>query len=127
MLRNVLLKNMYDQRRSLAAWSDALVLVVAMYVAICPSVRDQPSLNDFLDQMPEAVRSLFATAGADMSTPVGYVQIELLSFMGPILVIMYAVGQGSGAVAGEEERHTLDLLLANPVGRGRIVLTSWRP
>jgi ABC-2 type transport system permease protein len=121
MLRSVALKTLFDQRRSLIAWSTSLALLVAMYVAIWPSVRDQPSMNDFLDQMPEAMRSLFAASGADMSTPVGYVQVELLSFMGPLLLIAYAITSGANAIAGEEDRHTLDLLLANPISRTRIV------
>jgi ABC-2 type transport system permease protein len=99
MLRSIFTKTLYDQRRGLLGWSVALVLLVAMYVAVWPSVRDQPSVSDFLDQMPEAFRSLFATSGADMSTPVGYVQIELLSFMGPIAMLIYAIGAGVGAIA----------------------------
>jgi beta-exotoxin I transport system permease protein len=122
VLRDVLGKTLFDQRRSLLGWSLALVLLVAMYVAIWPSVRDQPSMSDFLDQMPEAFRSLFAATGADMSTGAGYLQVELLSFMGPIIVLIYAVGSGSSAVAGEEERRTMDTLLANPVSRTRVVL-----
>lgn len=122
MLRNVGLKTLYDQRRALVAWSLSLALLVAMYVAIWPSLRGQPSMSDFLDQMPKAMRSLFAASGADMSTPVGYVQVELLAFMGPLLLIIYTITAGASAVAGEEDRHTLDLLLANPVSRTRIVL-----
>lgn len=122
MLRDVLAKTLYDQRRSLVVWSVALVLLVAMYVAVWPSVRDQPTMSDFLDQMPEAFRSLFAASGADMSTGVGYVQIELMSFMGPIVVLIYAIGTAAAGLAGEEDRHTLDGLLANPVSRTRVVL-----
>lgn len=122
MLRDVLGKTLYDQRRSLVAWSVSLVLLVGMYVAVWPSVRDQPTLSDFLDQMPKAFRSLFAASGADMSTAVGYVQIELMSFMGPIVVLIYAIGTAASGLAGEEDRHTLDSLLANPVGRTRVML-----
>lgn len=125
MPANVLVKTLRDQRRSLLAWSLSLVLIVAMYAAVWPSVRDQPSMSDFIDQMPEAFRSMFATAGADMSTPTGYIQVELLSFMGPIAVLIYAVGAGAGAIGGEEDRHTMDLLLANPVGRWRVVLNKF--
>ncbi|GAA2095777.1 hypothetical protein GCM10009841_07150 [Microlunatus panaciterrae] len=125
MLASVGLKALYDQRRALLAWALSLVLMAAMYVAIWPSVRDQPSLSDFLDQMPEAMRSLFVSAGADMSTPEGYVQVELLSFMGPLLLIIYSVTAGAGAVAVEEDRHTLELMLANPVSRTRIVLEKF--
>jgi ABC-2 type transport system permease protein len=124
MLRSVLVKTLYDQRRALLAWTVSLVLLVAMYVAIWPSIKNQPSMSEFLNTMPEAFRALFAASGADMSTPVGYIQIELMSFLGPLIVILYAVVSGSAAVAGEEDRHTLDLLLANPVSRARIVLET---
>ena len=122
MSATVLTRTLADQRRSLLVWAGSAMALVAMYVAVWPSLEGQPSMSDFLDQMPEAMRSLFAASGADMSTPVGYVQIELLSFMGPLLVIGYAVSAGVGAVAGEEERHTLDLLLTTPVGRPGVVL-----
>jgi ABC-2 type transport system permease protein len=121
MLRTVATKTLFDQRRALLGWAVSLFALVAMYAAIWPSMRDQPSMTQFLDQMPEAFRALFAASGADLSTPVGYVQVELLSFMGPMLLLIYAVTAGAAAVAGEEDRHTLDLLLANPIGRGRVV------
>jgi ABC-2 type transport system permease protein len=122
MLRDVARKTLFDQRRVLFAWAASLALLVAMYVAIWPSMRGQPSMSEFLDQMPEAMRSLFATTGADMSTPVGYLQVELLSFMGPLVLMLYTVTAGAGAIAGEEDRHTMDLLLASPVSRTRVVL-----
>ena len=122
MLSSVFLKTLHDQRRALLAWLVSLVLLVAMYVAIWPSIKGEPAMAEFLDNMPKAFRSLFAASGADMSTPVGYVQVELMSFLGPLIVILYAVVAGGAAVAGEEDRHTLDLLLANPVSRARVVL-----
>lgn len=125
MLTSVLAKTLRDQARGLLGWSISLALLVAMYVAIWPTVRDEPSMSDFLDQMPEAFRSLFASSGADMSTPTGYVQVELLSFMAPIAVLMYAIGAGAGAVGAEEDRHTLDLLLSNPVSRSRVILDKF--
>ncbi|MGW0176407.1 ABC transporter permease subunit [Rhodococcus sp. NPDC003322] len=123
--RTVFTKSLWDQRRSLPAWAVGLVLLVAMYVAIWPSVRDQPSISDFVEQMPEAMRALFVMSGADMSTPVGYVQVELLSFMGPLLLLLYAIATGAAAVAGEEERRTLGLLLSSPIGRSRIVVEKF--
>lgn len=69
MLHSVGVKTLHDQRRALIAWSLSLALLVAMYVALWPSLRNQPSMSDFLNQMPKAMRSLFAASGADMSTP----------------------------------------------------------
>ena len=125
MLRSVGLKTLYDQRRALVAWGVSLVLLIAMYVAMWPSLRNQPSMRDFLNQMPAAMRSLFAASGADLSTAVGYVHVELLSIMGPLLLIIYSTNAGAGAIAGEEDRHTLDLLLSNPVSRTDLVLEKF--
>lgn len=122
MLHDVTLKTLFDQRKALVAWVVSLALLMGMYVAIWPSMRGQPSMSDFLDQMPEAMRSLFATTGADMSTPVGYLQVELMSFMGPLVLMLYSVTAGAGAVAGEEDRRTMDLLLSAPVSRTRVVV-----
>jgi ABC-2 type transport system permease protein len=122
MLTSIAVKALYDQRRALLAWTLSLIGIVAMYAALWPSVRDQPTFKDYLNQMPAALRSLFAASGADLSTPVGYVQVELFSLMAPLLLILYCITAGAAAVAGEEERHTLEVLLANPISRRRIVL-----
>ena len=42
--------------------------------------------------------------------------------MVPLLLLIAAIGAGARATAGEEERGTLDLLLANPISRRRLVL-----
>ena len=122
MLRSVLLKTLRDQRRSLLAYAISIGALVMLYGSFWPSIKDQPSMSDFMNQMPEAMRSMFAMSGADLSTPAGYAKVELMSFIGPILAILYAVSAGNAAVAGEEDRHTMDLLLANPISRTRLVL-----
>jgi ABC-2 type transport system permease protein len=40
----------------------------------------------------------------------------------PLLFLVAAIGAGARAIAGEEEKGTLDLLLANPVSRRRVLL-----
>ncbi len=63
MLHNVATKTLFDQRRTLLAWMISLALLVGMYVAIWPSIRDQPAMTDFLNSMPPAIRSMFAMSG----------------------------------------------------------------
>lgn len=122
MLQGITRKTLRDQRFGLLAWAVSLAALVGMYVAMWPSIRDQPSMRTFLDQMPDALRALFAASGADMSTPSGYVQVELLSFMGPMLLLIYAITTGANAIAGEEDRHTGDLLFTCPIPRRAVVL-----
>jgi ABC-2 type transport system permease protein len=126
MLHSVWAKTLRDQRRALLAWSAALVLLVGLYAGFYPSFHDSTSYTDLIDQMPKALRDLFtAGAGGDLSSGPGYVYMEMLSFMAPTLMLVYAIGAGAQAIAGEEERHTLELLLATPVTRRRLVLDKW--
>lgn len=115
-----------DQFRTVAVWVVGLAALVGLYVAVYPSVQGSSSFSRLIDQMPETYRALFTTGGSvDFSTPAGYLNTELLTFMGPLLVLVYAIGTGSSALAGEEDRGTLDLLLANPVGRARVLLEKF--
>jgi ABC-2 type transport system permease protein len=114
------------QRRALAVWSVALVALVSLYVGIYPSMRDNSAYSQIINEMPRSVRALFmAGVGGDVTSGPGYLYVELLSFMAPLLVLLYAIGAGASAIAGEEERHTLDLLLSCPVSRQRVVVEKF--
>lgn len=122
MLDGITRKTLRDQRIGLLGWGASLSLLVGLYVAMWPSIRNQPSMRTMLDQMPKALRGLFSAGGADLSTSTGYVQVELLAFMGPMLLLIYAISSGASAIAGEEERGTADLLLTCGVSRAEIVI-----
>jgi len=77
---------------------------------------------DMLGQLPEGLEVLFAFfGGGDMSTPAGFFQIETFGMMAPIMIMLVTIAIGAGAVAGEESKRTMGLLLANPIKRSRII------
>ena len=123
MLRNAFLKTLRDARRAIAWWSLGLVAMTALMVSVYPSVRDNPELNKMVDDYPDAFKAFFGLGeNVDYTSAVGYLNSELFSFMVPLLLLIAAIGAGARATAGEEERGTLDLLLANPISRRRLVL-----
>lgn len=123
MLRNTFLKTLRDTRKALAWWSLGLVGMAALMIAVYPTVRDNPDLNKMVEDYPEALKAFIAFGGdLDYVSGAGYLGSELFSFMVPLLLLVAAIGAGGRAIAGEEERGTLDLLLANPVSRRRLVL-----
>ena len=123
MLRNVALKSLRDIRRGFLWWSLGLIGFVSLIVSVYPTVHSNPSLNKLAQDYPEALQAFIAFGGAvDYSSAAGYLGIELFSLMVPLLLLVAAIGTGAGAIAGEEERGTLELLLANPVSRTRVVL-----
>lgn len=124
MLRTVFSKTLRDQRRALLWWALGLVGAVALYTAFWPSVRDNAAqFNRYLENLPDFMKNLLGDI--DYTTPEGYLQSELFSFLVPILLIVYAVGAGARAIAGEEEAGSLDLLLSVPIRRRRVLVDKF--
>lgn len=123
MLRTVFAKTIRDQRRALVWWALGFMGTVLLYAAFWPTIRGNASeFNDYIAKLPEAIRNLI---GGDYGTPQGYVQAEMFSLLLPVLMIVYAIGAGSRALAGEEEAGTLDLLLSTPIRRSRVLLDKF--
>ncbi len=116
-------KTLRDNARGLVWWNLGLIGLVAMMVAVFPSVRGNEGLNRLVQDYPDALKAFIAFGGTiDYTSAAGYLGSELFSFMVPLLLLVAAIGAGARAIAGEEERGTLDLLLANPISRRRLVL-----
>jgi ABC-2 type transport system permease protein len=122
MLRSVFGKVVHDQWRIVLGWAAFAAIWPAMYVALYPSIGALGEMQKMLEQMPPGLREFFASSSLNLSTPEGFLNMELFTFVAPLLVLAYTVVVGGGATAGEEERGTMDLLLANPVPRWRIVV-----
>jgi ABC-2 type transport system permease protein len=94
-----------------------------MGVAIGPMFNlIDAELLDFSDQLPEALLTLLGGGTGDMSTPVGWYRGETFGLMAPIAVMTIGIVVGARALAGEEARRTMGLLLSNPVSRTRVLL-----
>ena len=109
-------------RRSLITWSAAFTAMVALYAAFWPSIRGNVRWRELFNTLPESYRALFAAGGqVDLSTPSGYLGLELLGFLGPALIAIYAATAGAAAIAGEEADGRLEITLSAPVARWRVL------
>jgi ABC-2 type transport system permease protein len=74
------------------------------------------------NQLPEGLSVMFELfGGGDITTAEGFVQIETFGMMGPIMVMLVTISIAANAIAGEEAKRTMGLLLANPISRSRII------
>ncbi len=126
MLGNAFFKSLRDQARPLLLWAIGVAFYVALLLSIYPSIRHSAGqLQGYIKSLPSAVRAAFLGPGGDFSSPVGYVNVELLSWLAPIVFIAFAVSIAARALAGEEESGTLSLLLTQTIGRRRLVLQKY--
>lgn len=127
MLRNVFLKTMWDRRRSMIWWLVGVLVLAGLTVAFYPSIAsDQEAYQQLLDAYPEELLSFFGIDdAAELASPEGFVNSQLYANVVPILLFVFTIGMGTSALAGEEDRRTMDLLLAQPVSRERIVLQNF--
>ncbi len=122
MATEILVETVNERRRSVLWWTLGIVAAIALNLAFYPSIRDSASLSDYGKDLPKGLRALFAGGEIDIASPVGYLNSQVYAFMAPLLLTIFSVGAGAGAVAGEEERGTLDLVLAHPVRRRDYVI-----
>jgi len=121
MLDNVYLKSLRDSKKSIIYYSIGTIALGLYVTLFYPTIRDSTGLTDFLEQLPEAMLAFIGDADT-YTTPEGFLNAEVFGFMGPMIFGVFAIIAGAGAIAGEEESHSLDQLLANPVSRKQVLL-----
>lgn len=120
MFGTIVARTLRDGRRGLLWWALGLAGMSAMTMAFYPFLRDVPGLDELLQTLPDALLRLIGDT--EMLSAVGYLNANLYGAVVPLLFLFYGLFAGAGAVAGEEESGTLDMLLANPVARARVVI-----
>ena len=121
MLNDLFRKTLRDQRWALLGWAIGLVLLALYLAYIYPFVNRAAEMMKVLESLPPVVKNLIGK-NQFMATPEGFFNLQPFSILLPLLFIVFAIARGSDATAGEEERGTLDLLLANPLPRRRLVV-----
>jgi ABC-2 type transport system permease protein len=76
--------------------------------------------KELVASFPDALIAMIG--GADMSTAAGYLQAEIFSITGPVAILVVTIVMGARALAGEEENHTMGLLLGNPITRSHLIV-----
>jgi ABC-2 type transport system permease protein len=91
-----------------------------------------PSITPFMP-VDQLIKTLFRGPGQLIQTMLGGESINLMhardvlsiSYVHPLtitILCVWAIGRAAGAIAGEIDRGTMELLLAQPVPRSRVVL-----
>jgi len=79
-----------------------------------------------MESLPPAMRAAFGATGAfSIATIEGFLAVELYQFFWVLMLGIYAAYVAGGLVAGDVERDRMDVLLAAPVRRRRVVVEKF--
>ncbi len=118
-MQGVLAKTLRDLRGGLLGWGATLLCTALMLICFYPAFSGLKELQQIIDNSPPALK-VFYGRFADFSTLEGFLGLEGYNLFLPALFLVYTILAGSALVGSEEERGTLDLLLAYPVRRWRL-------
>ncbi|GAA2637302.1 ABC transporter permease subunit [Actinomadura fulvescens] len=107
-------KTLYDNRRIFTVWALATGLLAAMYGSFYPQIS-----ADSMASVPQAMEGFGLN---DASSAAGYLQGAVFGLLVPLLATFYGAATGARMISADEESGYLDLLLAHPIGRTRLLL-----
>ena len=113
-----------DKRRWILWWSVGTAAFVLLSIAFYPAFKEFSQFDEQLEN--EGLRAMFGgQGGISLISPEGFLHSQVFASNLPILLLIFAIGLGSRAIAGAEGDGTLELLLANPVTRRRVALQRY--
>ncbi len=114
MLR-LLLQELRFRRNAIIGWAIGLSFVPAMYVSLYPSFQGQlEGMQEILD-LP-----IYQALGMSFGTFEDWIASTVLNII-PLILAIYAVIDGTGTLAGEEDDGKLELVVTLPIARWQIV------
>jgi ABC-2 type transport system permease protein len=111
---------LHTRRRGLVGWAAGLAAAIGLVVVSYPAVRGQHGIDQALAKIPPSVQQLLGLGKAGISSPVGYLNSQLVTNLLPVLLLVFGVSMAGWSIAGDEASGTLELVLSTPVGRGRL-------
>ncbi len=97
-----------------------------LYVSIYPSIKNSfAALESAMKLYPEALMKAFNVDINNYVTIEGYISSEMFSLFWPLILIFISVGFAGGAISGEIEKGTMELLLSQPVSRLKLFLEKY--
>lgn len=106
-------------RGQIFGWGIGLALYGLLMGSLFDAVKSMPGLTELVEQYPPEVLAFFGNGLDILNTAQGYFTTYYSSYI-PIILGIFAVSAAAALLAGDEERGTLDLVLAYPIGRGTL-------
>lgn len=105
-----------EMRLTLAGTAGIMLILTVWVCAVYPSFRS--SFGDL--ELPAGYEAFVGEAGS-LASPAGFLSAEYFSWI-PALLAGVAIAIGTRSIGGEESEGTLEILLAQPISRTRVLV-----
>ncbi len=110
-----------ERRTSILAFTLGGMGLILLYVGLYPTIQSQISvMNSLLAAYPQGVLKAFNFSMDAFNTLEGYLSTENFGLIWPIMLMFLGVSLGAGAIAGEIDKGSMGLILAQPISRTKI-------
>jgi ABC-2 type transport system permease protein len=116
--RAVVRRTLFELRWQVMWYGVGLGLYAVAMVALFPLFEE--TLQEL--QYPAEILAFFGV-GSDLSNPAVFLTAEYISFA-PLILLIFSIVAATGALAGEEGRGSLEILLSEPVSRARLYVSK---
>jgi ABC-2 type transport system permease protein len=111
----------WQKRWTIFWWCAGIIFFIFLTLVFYPTIKHQSAqLDKSFSQIPQTAKQLFTDTN-DIFSPVGYLSSQIYYLLLPLLLGILAINQGMGLVGKEEHDNTIEMLLARPVSRGRLL------
>lgn len=111
---NLFWHEMRIRRSAIIGWGIGMLIYCAVYIGSYPQFADQFSDLD-ISSIP-----IYQAMGVTITTLEGYLSSTVFQFMG-IIIGIYAIVNGTGTLAGEEDQGSLENVITLPLPRWQVV------
>ncbi len=121
-----LLKREFSRNRTaFIVYCVIAVLSAWLYIVLFPSIQKQSAqLNEIMKGFPPAMMEAFGIDKTGFNSIEKFLSTELMSFIWPILVILFAVSRAGASIAGSIENRVLGLEISMPISRTKLFMSK---
>jgi ABC-2 type transport system permease protein len=116
----ILRKDLNELRVQILGWGFGVGALIFLTVLIYPSISTSYEL--MMKQLPGSLKTLL-DLDHSLTTLEGYMNTEVFSYV-PLVLAIFAIIVGTASIVGEEQSGTLEILIAQPLSRVRLMVTK---
>lgn len=121
-LRNVFTKTLLDLRAGALGWGLGIAVLLVITATQYQSLTGTgPGRQQMIEELTKAFQSFAFLIGeiTDISSIGGFITVRILGFV-PLMIALWVAVAGVGAIRGEEQNGSMELLLATPHSRQNV-------